>query len=82
MNPADKSSFSGYRGVPLEVSLDGVSYTSSGMMYNFYYADTLGAVAAIWPIGGPRRGGTTVRVRATARLAVERLARRLLWSDE
>ena len=47
--------------VGLEVSLDGANFTSSGLKVTYFTMDRV-LVSSLTPRGGPRQGGTRVRV--------------------
>ena len=53
-----------YRSVPLEITLDGVSFTHNGLHYSFYDEARIGRTVSLQPTGGPRHGGTKVRVQS------------------
>ena len=50
------------RTVTTEVSMDGIHFTTSGMQFTYFDLDRMGAIASLAPIGGPRHGGTPVRL--------------------
>ena len=51
--------------VTLEVALDGVHYSRSGLIFTYYDMQAVHMLPALTPNGGPRLGGTTVSVAGT-----------------
>lgn len=64
--PARSTSVNGptLRAVPLEISLDGVAFTSSQRLFTFFDSRLFARITAIEPNIGPRFGGTLVHVTA------------------
>ena len=51
--------------VSLEVALDGVHYSRSGLVFTYYDMEAIQMHPGLTPMGGPRLGGTTVSVAGT-----------------